>query len=170
LGDLPLLEDQYLNDRYDHPAERYRRKDFFNYLQGDILTKVDRAAMSASLEARAPFLDRDLIEFAYRIPMQHHMSPRPKELLRRVLSKYIPDSLVDRPKSGFAVPLADWLRGPLKDWAIESLSKEALPSYLNAESIGMVTNMHLSGKADLKYLLWDILIFQQWRRRYFDAH
>ena len=104
--------------------------DQINYLPNDILTKVDRATMSTSLEARLPFLDYKLVEFSWTIPeSQKIVNGKGKWLLRQLLYKYVPEDIIDGPKKGFAVPLNYWLKGPLKEWADDLLSKSNLDKH-----------------------------------------
>jgi asparagine synthase (glutamine-hydrolysing) len=139
--------------------------DAMTYLPDDILVKVDRAAMANSLETRVPFLDHHVVEFASRLPM--HMRIRhgkTKWLLRQVLYQYVPKELIERPKSGFGIPLAEWLRGPLKDW-VESLIDEkrlAREGYFNVHYIRSLWHAHLSCKRNHQSLLWSVLMFQAW--------
>jgi asparagine synthase (glutamine-hydrolysing) len=139
--------------------------DTLTYLPDDILCKVDRAAMSVSLETRVPFLDTEVIETAARIPM--HMKIQNKEgklPLRAILSKYVPDNLIDRPKSGFAIPIGEWLRGPLRIWAESLLDESSMNQrgLLNFQPINNMWLEHLSGKRDWTSKLWGILMFQAW--------
>lgn len=135
------------------------------YLPDDIFVKVDRAAMSNSLETRAPFADRRLIECALDLPMNYKIRGiEGKWILRQVLFRYVPRSLVERPKMGFGIPLGDWLRGPLRDWAESLLNEQRLSSegFFNPELVSKVWKQHLSGKQNNQHLLWNILMFQAW--------
>jgi asparagine synthase (glutamine-hydrolysing) len=138
------------------------------YLPDDILTKVDRATMATSLEARVPFLDHRLIEFAWRLPSNlKFRNGAGKYLPRKLLSRYVPDHLFERPKMGFGVPLATWLRGPLRPWAEELLSPEKLRNdgYLNAELVRTMWDEHISAARDHHHRLWGVLVFQAWLQR-----
>jgi len=139
--------------------------DSLTYLPDDILTKVDRAAMSVSLETRIPFLDHRVAELAWRIPK--HMKIRNgqgKWVLRQVLYKYVPRNLIERPKAGFGVPVGQWLRGPLREWAESLLEASRLQheGYLNVDLVRQVWKEHLSGKSDWTARIWAILMFQAW--------
>ncbi|MFN3171094.1 MAG: asparagine synthase (glutamine-hydrolyzing) [Hyphomicrobiales bacterium] len=153
----------------DDPVATAQLLDMTVYMPDDVLTKVDRASMAASLEVRVPFLDPDLVDLAWRIPsaMKLHEGTG-KWILRQILRKHLPADLVDRPKSGFTVPLAEWLRGPLREWADDLLSEKALShdDVLEAKAIGRLLERHLSGAADNSAILWNLLIFQQWRQRW----
>jgi len=147
-------------------------RDMAEYLPGDILVKTDRASMAASLEARCPLLDHRLIEFAWRIPTSAKVRDgQGKWLLRRVLKRYLPDALFDRPKHGFNVPVGDWLRGPLRDWAHDLLHSPRIQSdgFLDATGIQKRWDQHMSGRRDCGRELWAILMVQAWLENSSDS-
>lgn len=139
--------------------------DTCTYLPDDILVKVDRAAMAVSLETRVPLLDAEVAQAAWRIPSSVLMHDgRGKWVLRELLCKYVPAALVERPKRGFAVPIADWLRGELRPWANELLDAYRLHSdgFLDAAMVQRRWRQHLAGEANWSQHLWNVLMFQAW--------
>jgi asparagine synthase (glutamine-hydrolysing) len=159
-SDIPFQALSNLTD-----VERMMYLDSITYLPDDILCKVDRAAMAASLETRVPFLDHRVAELAWQLPL--HMKIRGNErkwALRRVLYKYVPSELINRPKAGFAIPIGQWLRGPLCDWAESLLTETRLQNqgYFHPAPIRQKWIEHLSGKHDHTPSLWTVLMFQAW--------
>ena len=155
----------FIRDR----AERMQYLDTMTYLPDDILTKLDRASMAVSLEARVPLIDHRVAAFAWRLPSAWKARPGAgKYLLRRVLERYVPRQLFERPKQGFAVPIDSWLRGPLRDWAESLLDPERLrrEGILAPEPIGQRWREHLAGKRNWQYSLWNVLMFQAWKERW----
>jgi len=139
--------------------------DFLTYLPGDILVKVDRAAMAVALETRVPMLDHRVIEFAWSLPFNLRVrNGTGKWLLKELLSRYVPRDLTDRPKTGFGIPIDSWLRGPLRDWAESLLDESRLrrEGFLRPGPIREKWLEHLSGRRNWAYLLWDVIIFQSW--------
>lgn len=133
---------------------------------GDILTKVDRATMAVSLEARAPLLDHRVIEYAWRLPYEMKIRDgQTKWILRKLLERYVPRPMFERPKTGFSIPLASWLRKDLRPWAEELLSAKRLQQegLFNPDLVRKAWHEHLSGKRDHNVVLWNLLMFQAWQ-------
>lgn len=153
-----------------HPAVRnFAAKmmfaDLLTYLPDDILAKVDRAAMRVGLETRVPFLDHRIVQFAWRVPTAMHVhSGVGKRVLRDVLHRHVPRALVERPKMGFSVPVGEWIRGELRDWAESLLSPTRLRNdgLLDAAPIRAAWHDHRSGARDATPRIWGVLMFQAW--------
>jgi asparagine synthase (glutamine-hydrolysing) len=173
-NDLVLGGSEYLTEAHlinEHDFTSYgiensmMRLDQKMYLSDDILTKVDRAAMFSSLEARVPFLDRKIVEFSAQLPLSYKTDgAKGKLILRDVLYDYVPKELIERPKQGFAIPLKKWLTAELREWAeallaVDSLEKSGV---LNVQNIRLLWEKHLSGSQSNEYVLWDVLMFQSW--------
>ena len=146
-------------------VERMMALDMLGYLPDDILAKVDRASMAVSLETRVPYLDHRVVEFAWRIPLEMKIrGGTTKWILRKLLYRHVPRALIVRPKMGFAVPVGEWLRGPLRDWAEALLDERRLvgEGYFRPQPIREAWDSHLSRRTDESARLWVVLMFQSW--------
>jgi len=161
----PTMMTSALWPQQDTLEDRMMLVDQLGYLPDDILVKVDRAAMGVSLETRVPMLDHRVVEFAWSLPLHFKRRERVgKWLLRQVLYRHVPQALIDRPKTGFAIPLAAWLAGPLRDWAEHLLDERRLreQGLLDPVAVRALWDDQLSGRRDWKHLLWNVLMLQAW--------
>jgi asparagine synthase (glutamine-hydrolysing) len=166
------IDQDELDPPFADAVAEMRYLDLATYLPGDILTKVDRASMAVSLETRAPLLDHRLVEFSFRIPSSLHLrGGESKWLLRQVLERHVPREMFDRPKTGFGIPLGEWLRGPLRDWAEELLAEPRLAAsgLLHPGPIRALWQRHLSRAANAQYELWPVLMLVAWLDAYAPA-
>lgn len=146
-------------------SEEMMFNDFISYLPNDILVKVDRAAMGLSLETRVPMLDQNIIEYAWSLPESMKIGQgEGKLILKKILDKYIPSEFFNRPKQGFALPIEQWLRGPLVDWAESLINRSRLEceSYFDADMVQRKWSEHKSGKRNWQTEIWNVLMFQAW--------
>ncbi len=164
-----LIESRPIPPSLTNFTEKMMYLDMTNYLPDDILTKVDRASMAVSLESRVPLLDHRLAEFCWSLPLSLKIRDgQSKWLLRQVLYRNVPQELIERPKMGFGVPVTDWIKGPLRDWAESLLSESALKdaNLLEVKAVRKIWSEHLSGQGAMGYLIWDILMLQDWSSRW----
>ena len=150
-------------------TEQMLWSDLVGYLPDDILAKLDRAAMAVSLETRVPFLDRGILDLAWRLPLDAKLrGGQTKWVLRQVLERHVPAALVERPKMGFGLPIGAWLRGALAPWAEHLLDERRLrdQGLLDPAPIRRAWDLHRTGRRDLGYELWDVLVLQSWMDRW----
>ena len=166
---LTSLRNNLPNEFNDDLTARMMIFDSLHYLPNDILAKVDRSSMATSLETRSPFLDHRVIETAWKLDMnlkvkKNKFSTTGKWILREILSKYIPRNLFERPKAGFGIPVAEWLREPLKEWAGDLLNKQNIKKYgyLNEEKVTSLWLDHINYRTDNSSKLWPIIMWQAW--------
>jgi asparagine synthase (glutamine-hydrolysing) len=162
-------ETQFNNDNLNlanlTPIEKLMVIDLLSYLPDDNLVKLDRSTMAVSLEGRVPFLDFNVVEFALALPLDYKLHQGiTKWPLRQVLKRYIPEDLFERPKMGFSMPLNDWLRGPLREWAESLLNENKLHSqgYLNSKLVNDLWRQHIKNERNWGGIIWNILMFQAW--------
>jgi asparagine synthase (glutamine-hydrolysing) len=170
-ADLPYFR-TFRDPRAGSIVERAMATDIKTYLVDDILTKVDRASMAYSLEARVPLIDHRIVEFAARLPMVHKVhGGGTKHLLRKILYRHVPRELIDRPKMGFGIPVNRWLRNELRPLLDEYLggARVRREGFLRPEGVERVVREHLSGRRDHQYRLWALLVFAMWVERYRPA-
>jgi asparagine synthase (glutamine-hydrolysing) len=161
------IEDAGAPDGFADDIAWMQYRDAKRYLPDDILTKVDRASMAVALEVRVPFLDHRLVELSWRLPLRFKVrGGAGKWILRQIAYKYVPRNLLERPKMGFAVPVDEWLRGPLKEWAGDLLSPQALgqAGLLDPTPVARKWHEHQSGQRNWQNFLWNVLMFEVWRR------
>ena len=175
-----MLENSSATDLIKIKTKSYNKSDILNYMMqfdinnylvDDILVKVDRAAMTNSLETRAPFLDRDIVEFSINLDSSYKIrNGSSKWILKQILKKNLPINYFNRPKKGFGVPLSNWIRNDLKALSLKLLDKKLIErqSIFNFEIINNLLQNHLSKKQNNQYMLWNLIVFQNWYLKNFN--
>jgi asparagine synthase (glutamine-hydrolysing) len=160
-----LIDNLDIWHTFDENVTTMQYIDLMTYHPDDILVKVDRAAMAVSLETRLPYLDHEIVKFATSLPLNKRFrNGQGKWLLRQVLYRYVPETLIERPKMGFGVPIGDWIKGPLRGWAEPLINQERLTreGYFNTQTVSDMWMQHISGGYNRTHELWNILMFQSW--------
>jgi asparagine synthase (glutamine-hydrolysing) len=166
-------DDAAAPDRFADDISWMQYLDTRHYLPDDILTKVDRASMAVALEVRVPLLDHRLVELSWRLPLKFKVrGGTGKWILRQIAYKYVPRDLLERPKMGFGVPVDEWLRGPLKEWAGDLLSPAELKrvGLLDPTPIAKKWTEHQAGARNWQHFLWNVLMFEAWNASYQLSH
>jgi asparagine synthase (glutamine-hydrolysing) len=153
------------------PLNRMLHIDTKVWLPDDLLVKADRMSMANSLELRVPFLDHRLVEFAANLPLHCKLNGSGKSLLRQAVRGLVPDTIIDRPKKGFPVPLASWLRFGMRSFTRDHLlaADSASCRYLDRPTLTRMVEEHEQGRADRSSELWTTLVFEMWHRQFIDA-
>jgi asparagine synthase (glutamine-hydrolysing) len=162
---VTVLDDEALWQKIDNTVLTMLYLDLMTYHPDDILQKVDRAAMAVSLETRVPYLDHDLVEFIMSLPLEMKIrNGSSKWILRQVLYRHLPQKLMERPKMGFAIPVGEWIKGSMREWAEELTAQKRIEEerYFNAQALDSMWQQHLSGRFNHTHELWNILMFQSW--------
>jgi asparagine synthase (glutamine-hydrolysing) len=174
-GSVPerILETYFEKAVQAEPLAQQQYVDVKTYLVEDILTKVDRMSMAVSLETRVPLLDYRIVEFALNLPdeMKLHRG-QTKRILKRAMSRRLPNAILNKPKQGFSIPLKHWLRGPLKPMMADLLSDTTVKrrGYFRPETVAEWVCEHLEGRANHSHRLWALMVFELWHRQVFEAH
>lgn len=159
-----------LKNRGHSLAEVFMLLDTLTYLPGDILTKVDRAAMAASLETRVPYLDHQLLDLVWSLPIESRiMGGQTKSVLRKMLAPYVPSELFQRPKAGFGVPIDNWLRGPLFGWIRDHVTGFCKDNSVHANAARDALELFVSKRRHTHHFLWNIAMLQSWRNKFRHA-
>jgi asparagine synthase (glutamine-hydrolysing) len=145
--------------------------DIKTYLADDILTKVDRMTMAASIEARVPLLDHRIVEFALSLPPEMKLRrARTKLILRQAMRGRLPEMVLNKPKEGFSIPLKHWLRGPLQPLMMDLLSADCVQrrGYFEPQTVSHWVSEHLRGRANHSHRLWALMVLELWHRHMLD--
>jgi asparagine synthase (glutamine-hydrolysing) len=172
LAPASLLESHFRRAVELDPLAQQQYVDIKTYLVDDILTKVDRMSMAASIEARVPLLDHRIVEFALSLPRDSKLHRgQTKVILRQAMRGRVPEAVLNRPKEGFSIPLKHWLRGPLRSLMTDLLSADCVErrGYFEPQTVAGWVSEHLQGHANHSHRLWALMVFELWHRQILDA-